>query len=111
VDLGQSSVVSWSVDLPSGGSAVHVRLNGDSVAKQGSRSFAPPRATTFTLRVSGTHLGVYGETSKSVRVEVGYPPLVVIDPGTRDPVGVLIGALVESTSTGRPSSCAMSIST
>jgi hypothetical protein len=97
VDLGQSTVVSWSVDLPSGGSAVHVRLNGESVAKQGSRSFAPSRAKTFTVLVSGTHLGVYGQTSKSVRVEVGYPPLVVIDPGTSDPVHVLIGALVEST--------------
>jgi len=97
VNLGQSSVVSWSVDLPSGGSAVHVRFNGEPVAERGSRSVAPPRTRTFRILVSGTHLGVYGQTSESVQVEVGYPPSVVIDPSTRDPVQVLIGALVDST--------------
>ncbi|MFA4901866.1 MAG: hypothetical protein WC600_03885 [Desulfobaccales bacterium] len=97
VTLGQSSVVSWSVGLPNGCSAVHVRLNGEAVATSGSRSVSPSRSTTYTVRISETRLGVYAEKSESTRVEVAYPPRVVIDPNTLNPVQVLIGALVDST--------------
>jgi hypothetical protein len=94
---GKPSVVSWFVTLPSGCATVDIRLNNEAVAKSGSRSVAPLSATTFTLRLSQTHLGVHAETSRSVRVEVGYLPRVVIDQSTRDPVRVLLGALTEST--------------
>src|SRR5882672_925235 len=97
ITLGQSSsVVSWSVTLPSQCSAVHVKLNGQPVATSGSRSVSPVRTMLFTIVVSETRLGVYGEKSGSTRVEVGYPPRVVIDPSTPDPVKVLIAALTNS---------------
>jgi len=97
VDLGQSTVVTWSVDLPTGGPALQVRLNGEIVARSGSRTFTPPRKSRFRVNVSGTQLGVHAETSRSVDVEVRYPPRVVINPSTPNPVQVLVGALVEST--------------
>jgi hypothetical protein len=93
VNLGQSTVVTWSVGLPTGGPTLQVRLNGEPVAKSGSRSVVLPRKRTFTVLVSGTRLGVHAQTSKSVTVEVTYPCRVVIDPSTPDPVQVLIGAL------------------
>ncbi len=97
ITLGQSSVVSWSVGLPNGCSALHVRLNGEAVSRSGSRSVSPPRSTTYTVLVSETRSGVYAQKSESTRVEVAYPPRVVIDPNTLDPVQLLIGALVDST--------------
>jgi hypothetical protein len=97
VTLGQSSVVSWSVGLPTGCGDVHVRFNGQSVARSGSQTVTPPRNSTFTVLVSATHLGVYGETSRSAQVEVTYPPVVCIDPTTQNPVAVLLGALTDST--------------
>ena len=97
VMLRESSVVSWSVNLPERCPAVHVKLNGESVATKGSRSVSPSRNTNYTVLVSETRLGVHGEKSGSARVEVDYPPRVVIDRNTRDPVGVLIGALTNST--------------
>src|SRR5258705_10039933 len=93
VTHGQSSTVHWSVGLPSGCSTVHVRLNQVSVANSGSRSVVPSRTATYILLVSQTQGGVYGERSASTSVEVSYPPRVVIDPSTIDPVGVLLGAL------------------
>ena len=97
VTLGQSSVVSWSVSLPERCPGVHVRFNGQAVAASGSQSVTPARTSSFTVLVSETRLGVFGETSVSAQVAVGYPPRVVIDPTTRDPVRVLLGALVDST--------------
>jgi hypothetical protein len=97
VDLGQSTMVSWSVDVPPGAPSLQFRLNGEIVARSGSRSFTPPRKSRFTVLVIGTHLGVTFETSNSVEVEVRYPSRVVIDPRTPHPVGVLVGALTEST--------------
>lgn len=97
IQLGQTSVVTWHVGLPSGCSNLHIRFSGLSVGANGSRVVAPSRTSTFTVVVSETHLGVYGQKSKSTRVEVTYPPRVVIDPSTRDPVRVLLGALLDST--------------
>ncbi|MBC7835571.1 MAG: hypothetical protein H7Y88_10805 [Phycisphaerales bacterium] len=97
VNYGQSTVVSWSVDLPTGGPPPQVRLNGELVARSGSRSFSPSRRSSYSVIVSGTQLGVHAQTSGSVDVEVRYPPRVVIDPSTPSPVQVLLGALVEST--------------
>jgi hypothetical protein len=97
VTLGQPSVLSWSVNLQNHCPAVKVKLNGESVATKGSRSVSPSRTTAYTVVVSETRLGVHAEKNGSARVEVGYPPRVIIDRNTRDPVGVLIGALTNST--------------
>jgi hypothetical protein len=97
VNLGDPTLVTWSVTLPSSGAAWQVRLNGEPVGRNGSRSFTPPRLSRFSVAVSGTHLGTHFETSKSATVEVRYPPRVVIDPSTARPAQVLVGALVEST--------------
>lgn len=97
VALGQSSVVRWSVGLPTRCGNVRVRFNGESVGTTGSRSVTPPRNSTFSVIVSETHLGVYGQRSASTQVAVSYPPRVVIGPNTVNPVSVLIGALVDST--------------
>ncbi|HEX8903720.1 MAG TPA: hypothetical protein VF771_02620 [Longimicrobiaceae bacterium] len=93
VNLGESTVVSWSVGLPSGCANVRVTLNGSAVARSGSRTFTPPRNTAFSIVVSQTRQGVYQETRRSASVEVVYPPRVVIDPRTQSPVAVLLGAL------------------
>lgn len=89
----QSSVVKWSVGLPNACGNVHVRFNGQSVGASGSRTVTPPRNSTFTVTISETHLGVFGQRSASASVEVVYPPRVVIDPSTQNPVAVLLGAL------------------
>jgi hypothetical protein len=97
VTYGESGLVKWSVNLPTGCGAVHIRLNGQPVARSGSRSVTPPASTTYTVLVSETHLGVYGQTSASARIEVvGYPPRVLIDQSTSEPVRVLIGALTSN---------------
>ena len=96
ITFGQSTVVSCSVNLPNQCSAVHAKLNGQSVATSGSRSVSPARSMAFTVVVSETRLGVYGEKRGFTRVEVTYPPRVVIDRNTADPAGVLIGVLANS---------------
>lgn len=97
ISLGQTSVVKWQVGLPSGCGNVHIRFGGLSVGVNGSRAVTPSRTSMFNVVVSETRLGVYGQKSKSARVEVTYPDRIVIDPSTRDPVRVLLGALVDST--------------
>jgi len=97
VTLGQPGILSWSVNLQNHCPAVKVKLNGESVATKGSRSVSPSRTTAYTVVVSETRLGVHAEKSRSARVEVGYSPRLIIDRNTRDPVGVLIGALTNST--------------
>jgi hypothetical protein len=97
ITLSQSSVVSWSVNVPNRCPAVKVKLNGELVGTSGSRSVSPPRSTTYTVLVSETRLGMHAEKSRSARVDVGYPLRVLIDRNTRDPLGVLIGALTNST--------------
>jgi hypothetical protein len=96
ITLGQSSVVSWSVNLPDRCPAVQVKLDGESVATRGSQSVSPARTTSYRLVVSQTRLGVHGEKAAVTRVEVAYPPQVIIDRNTRDPVGVLLGVLSNS---------------
>ena len=76
-----------------GASSLHIRLNGKPVAESGSRTITRSSPTIITILVSGTHLGVFGQTSQSVPVGVDYPSRVVIDPSTPNPVAVLIGAL------------------
>ena len=58
----QSSVVHWSVGLPSGCSAVQVRFDGEAVGKSGSQTVTPPVTTAYTVGISDTH----GQTSVSV---------------------------------------------
>src|SRR5438093_3171898 len=41
ITLGQSSVLSWSVNFPNRCPAAKVKLNGESVATKGSRSVSP----------------------------------------------------------------------
>jgi hypothetical protein len=93
VEYGQSSNVSWSVGLPAACPAVHVRLNGESVPRSGSRMVFPSRTSTFSLVVSEMHLGRYAETITSTQLDVVYPNLVIIDASTSNPVQVLVGAL------------------
>ena len=96
VTLGQSSVVNWSVSVPADCAGVRVRFNGDNVTASGNRQVTPSQNSTYTVTVSETHLGVFGQKSRSTQVAVTYPERVVIDRSTRDPAGVLIGALSES---------------
>jgi hypothetical protein len=72
-------------------------LNGAPVATTGSRSVSPVQSTAFTVVVSETRFGVYGEKRESIRVEVDYPAQLVIDESTTDPVRVLLAALANST--------------
>jgi hypothetical protein len=97
VDLGQPTVVSWSVDVPHGAPPLQFRLNGEVVARNGNRSFTPSRRSRFTLSVTGAFRGVTFEKSNFVEVGVRYPSRVVIGPRTPNPAGVLVGALTEST--------------
>ena len=94
---GQSSTVQWTVGLPSGCGAVQVKFNGAAVSKNGSQVVTPPRTSSFNLTLSQTYLGTYNQKSASVQVAVTYPPRVVIDPSTANPVRVLLGALLDST--------------
>lgn len=93
VAYGQSSTVQWSVDLPAGCSSVQVHFNGAIVANHGSQLVMPPNTSTYTLLLSVTQLGVFGERNASTQVVVNYPPRVVIDPTTVSPVRVLLGGL------------------
>ena len=93
ITLGQSTVVHWSVTLPNGCASVAVRLNGEVVAKNGSRTVTPPGTQNFHLTLSQTFAGVFQQKSKSAKVEVGFPDRVVIDPRTSNPVQVLINAI------------------
>jgi len=97
VALGQSSTVQWTVGLPTGCGAVQVKFNGVSVSKNGSQAVTPPRTSTFNLTLSQTYLGTFNQKSASVQVAVTYPPRVVIDQSTANPVRVLLGALIDST--------------
>ena len=92
VQLGQSTVVSWSVTLPSGCSVV-VRFNGQVVGKNGSQTVTPPGTRNYNLTISRSVLGVLQQRSVSAHVEVEFPDRVVIDPTTPNPVQVLISAL------------------
>jgi len=91
---GQSSVVRWSVDLPSELTSeckqISVRLDDKVVAQRGSQKVTPSSNTRYTITVF--HKGVQAGT-KSTQVNVDYPSHVVIDQNTADPVGVLVGAL------------------
>jgi hypothetical protein len=69
-------------------------LNGKIVIPHGSQTVTPAQGTTYTITVlyKGSKVNT-GSTS----VAVDYPPQVVIDQNTVDPVGVLVGALQSST--------------
>lgn len=92
----QTTVVKWSVGLPNACGNVRVRFNGEAVGTSGSRTVKPARSSLYTVVVSETHLGVHGQTSKSAQVAVAYPPRVVIDASTENPLAVLLGALASA---------------
>ncbi|HEU4510623.1 MAG TPA: hypothetical protein VFR78_20495 [Pyrinomonadaceae bacterium] len=92
VQFGQSTVMSWSVTLPSGCTVV-VRFNGQVVGKTGSQTVTPTGTRNYNLTISRTIQGVFQQRSVSKRVEVRFPDRVVIDPTTPNPVQVLISAL------------------
>jgi hypothetical protein len=73
VAYGQSSTLQWSVDFPSGCSTVRVQFNGATVSDHGSQSVTPPSTSTYTLILSDTHLGVFGERNTTAQVAVTYP--------------------------------------
>jgi hypothetical protein len=97
VQLGQPIHLTWSVSLPDSCSVVRVQLNGEAVARTGSRTLTPPRSTIFTLAAIESRLGQSVRKTAVARVNVAYPPRVVIDGSTPNPADVLIGALVDST--------------
>jgi hypothetical protein len=95
---GESSVVSWSVDLPPNCVQISVRLNGRPVAKSGRQTVMPSHDTKYTVRVFFSLKGVPGEMApSSTQITVTYPAVVVIDDNTTDPVGALVGALQSTT--------------
>lgn len=77
---GQSSVVSWSVDLPSGCGSMSVQLNGRPVAQRGSQTVTPTRSTTYSVTVFFNIKGVPGEETSSARVTVSYQRYCPPDP-------------------------------
>ena len=86
---GQSSVVSWSVTLPTGCAPVNVRLNAETVLDSGSKTVTPLQTTKYTLTIRQT----LSQKSASVQILLNYPDRVVIDSSTPNPAQVLIGAL------------------
>jgi hypothetical protein len=96
VVLGQPSIVKWSVSVPNGCPSPRVRFNGSDVSLSGNRQITPSQNSTYRVTISEKRLGVYREKSISTQVAVTYPDRVVINSGTSDPAGVLIGALTES---------------
>ena len=93
VTYPESSLLKWSVELPDGCSAVTVRLDGAPVARTGSRRVRPARSTTYTIQLR--ILAGQASLRRWTRVEVAYPPRVVITPETADPVGLLVNALTD----------------
>lgn len=94
--LGQPSVVSWSVTLPAGCSSVHIYFDHNPVTASSSRNVSPSATRIYTLTVTDTRDGVHQETYASTSIQVTYPPRVIINPSTPDPVAVLLGALASS---------------
>lgn len=86
---GQSSVMSWSVVLPTGCAPVNIRLNGENVSASGSKTVSPYQSSIYTLTIRQT----LSQKSASTQIVVDYPERVVIDPSTPNPVQTLIGAL------------------
>jgi hypothetical protein len=96
INYGQSAVVNWSVELPSGCASVRIQLNGENVARNGSKNVSPPRSTTYTLTIIHNQSRPRAQVSESTRITVNYPDHVVIDANTREPVQVLLGALASN---------------
>ena len=97
VDLGQSTVVSWSVDLPTGGPPLQSPPEWR-IGRQERNSLVLPAAEVDVHRYRQRNaIGRARPDEQVGDVEVPYPPRVVIDPSTPSPVQVLVGALVEST--------------
>lgn len=91
--FGQSSVVSWSVDLPAECGTVSVQLNRRGVERSGSQTVTPSATSRFDLTVI-VHRGLFREERKaSARVIVDYSSHVVIDQSTSSPRDVLPAAL------------------
>ena len=90
IKVGDSATLSWSVTIPDRCTAKGITVGGQPVGTQGSMAIQPPRTQSYVLQQDAKTLG-------AARIEVVYPPRVVIDQSTRYPVQVLIGALVDST--------------
>ena len=90
--LGQTSKLSWAVSLPAGCTVVKVSLQSEAVWRSGSRNVAPAGTATYHLTVRN-RAGVAGSLTRSVKVTVTYPPVVVIDGRTASPATVLVNAL------------------
>jgi len=90
---GQSTEVRWHVTLPDNCAAVRIRLDGEDVARNGSRTVTPLRPTSYNLNISQHRAGSFAALNAYAHVNVDYPDRVVIGPETPSPVDVLIGAL------------------
>jgi hypothetical protein len=93
VIYGQSNIVSRPVDLLAGCSVADFRLDGELVAKGGSRTVYQSRSGIFYFAADENRPGGDTEKTKSARLDVVPPDRVVIDKNTRNHVQVLIRAL------------------
>lgn len=90
---GQAAVVTWEVAVPAGCSGLRVRLNGEAVGQNGSRTYTPARSARYTVSITDASSGSHAELSESTTVRVDYPARVLINSSTAEPVAVLLGAL------------------
>ena len=90
IKVCDSATLSWSVTIPDRCTAKGITVGGHPVGAHGSMTIQPPRTRSYVLEQDAKTLG-------TAHIDVVYPPRVVIDPSTCDPVQVLIGALVDST--------------
>ena len=89
IQWGESSQLSWSVELPAGCAGAKIQLAGKKVGQTGSRTVMPAATQEFQLMVSETRFGVNARAYGSTRIDVSYPEHVVINRLTSDPVKVL----------------------
>jgi hypothetical protein len=93
VDWHQSATLQWSAVVPPDCLNVRVTLDGQSVTNTGTRTFVPPRPTTFHLVASERRGPVLEHKETTADIRVRYPDLVSIEPNTPDAADVVIGAL------------------
>jgi hypothetical protein len=87
IEVGSTATLSWSVSIPDRCTAKGITVGGQPVGTQGSMTIQPVRTLSYVLKQDAKTLG-------TAQIDVGYPPRVIIEGSTYDPVQVLIGALV-----------------
>lgn len=93
VDWHQPATLEWSAVVPPDCANVQLSLDGQSVAKTGTRTVVPQRRMTFRLVASEQRGPVFSYKEATAEIRVRYPELVPIGTNTPDAADVLIGAL------------------